>query len=84
MGTRDPGQCCSVEGKSAYEGYSTTVYHKMGASHSSSPSRPRSLGLSQCKPLASHTQPAHPRSEKQSLAHSPRASRWAHSPRASR
>lgn len=42
MGTRDPGRCClmEMERRPAHERSSTTVYHKMGASHSSSPADP--------------------------------------------
>lgn len=74
MGTRDPGRCCSMERRSAHERSSTTVYHKMGASHSSSPGRPRSLDQSQGKPPATCRLSVHPGSEKQSLAPSPSAS----------
>lgn len=52
MGIRDPGQCCSVEGRSAHERYSITCLPQDGSVPFLFPGRPRDQGLSQGKPLA--------------------------------
>lgn len=71
MGTRGPGQCCSVDGKPTMN-YTRLSPTRWGHPVPLLPADP-GPSLSQGKLLAT-CRPVHPGSEKQSLAHSPSVS----------